>query len=151
MSKTTLEPIEIGDEIAEYLKSKPAITDMIGVGRKARIYEDSAKQGVDLPYIVFQVFQGTSQEHLNGIAGLASNRIQIDAYGSSRAEASVLAEKIRLAPLQMFRGRLENTFVSNVTSDASYDRGSDPPSKGSDRRRFWQSRDYIVTYREAIA
>ena len=55
MEKTTLAPIEIGDEIAEYLKSKPAITDMIGVGRKARIYEDNAKQGVDLPYIVFQV------------------------------------------------------------------------------------------------
>ena len=139
----------IGSELISYLKSKPAITGKIGAGVAARIWKHEAKQGVKLPYIVIQTFEGTSDEHLNGISGIASNRVQVDCYGATEAAANELAEAVRLAPLQMFRGTMGTTFVNNVTSDGSSDDGKDRPTQGGNRIRYWVSRDYILTYKEA--
>lgn len=140
----------IESQLEIYLKSKPSISALIGEGDDARIYQDRAKQGVPLPFIVYQVFDGSSDEHLGGITGVAENRFQIDTYGVDREKSFELAELVRLAPLQMFRGLIGSTEVLTVSSNGGYDKGSDNPVSGSGERRYWTSRDYIITHREPI-
>lgn len=140
---------DLADELVTYLKTISAITTLVGSGTAARIYKDSeAKQGVSLPYIVFEVFEGASQEDLGGISGMATNRIQLDCYAATSGGAYTLAEAVRLAPLQMYRGQMNTTNVSNVTSNGGYERGIDRPTRGGNQRRYWISRDYIFTYSE---
>lgn len=134
-----------------YLKTKSAITSLIGTGDNARIYLGFPKQGASLPYIVLEVFEGLSAEHLTGISGIAENRVQIDCYAETKNGAHDLAEAVRLAPLQMYRGTLGDTFANSITSPAGARRGYDDPSQGSNQARFWNSRDYFITYVEATA
>lgn len=135
-------------ELKTYLKTITAVTDIVGTGNSSRIYEDIARQGVAAPYIVLQTFEGISAEHLGGITGIARNRIQIDCYGKTGSESHDLAEAVRLAPLQMFRGTMGSTFVHSVVSEFGYRKGYYYPTNGSDERHFWRSRDYFVTYAE---
>jgi hypothetical protein len=141
---------DIAEELKTYLKTKVAITSKIGSGVAARIYTDLAKQNVELAFIVFEIFEGSSAECLNEIAGICSNRIQIDAYGATSDDAWELAESIRLAPLQMYRGMMGDTFVNNVSSEPGYRRGYDQATKGGNQRRYWISRDFTFTYEEAV-
>ena len=143
----------IGDELKTYLKTITAITDIVGVGVAARIYEFDGKQGQPVPHIIFQVLSGSSASHLGGISGIATNRIKIVAYGSTANAAHKLAEGIRLSPLQNFRGTMGTTFVNSVLSNGGYEEGRDKPTRGQPPggpRRYWCSRDYIFTYQEPI-
>lgn len=141
----------IGSELKTYLKTKAAITTLIGSGTSARIYTQAPKQNATLPYIVYTVFLGSSEEHLGGITGMANNRIQLDCYGATEEAAYALAEAVRLAPLQMFRGTMGSTYVHCVTSSEGSRAGYDRPEKGTDSRRYWHSRDYSITYAEATS
>ena len=140
----------ISSELKTYLKTKSAVTDLIGAGTAARIYPHTAKQGVALPYIVYEIFQGESYEHLGGISGLAENRIQIDCFAATSEGAYALAEAVRLAPVQMFRGTMGSTAVT-VSSDDGYESGYEPPEKGGTQKLYFVSRDYFITYAEATA
>lgn len=138
----------VGENLKEYLKTKVAITGRVGSGDNARIYLEYPKQGAVQPFIVIETFEGLSNEYLSGITGIARNRVQITAFDESSADAYTLAEAIRLAPLQMFRGTIGDTFANSIKSDTSYRSGYDPPTAGANNQRFWYSRDYFVTYEE---
>lgn len=144
--------ISIGGSLKNYLKSRGPIATMIGVDDNARIYELKIKQGVSLPSIRYEIFRGSSNQHLSGISGIATNRIQIDAYAETEEDAYRLAELIRLAPLQMFRGDMAGIFVNNVNSNGGYESGHEPVVHGSSTiDRYFVSRDYIFTYQEPVA
>lgn len=140
---------DIALDLKTYLKSTTAVTDLVGAGTAARVYEDEAKQGVVLPYICFEIFEGASHEHLIGISGLNENRIQIDCYAGTSIEAYALAEAVRLAPLQMYRGAMGSSYV-RVTSNGGYERGRDRPVAGAIQKRYWISRDYMFFVDEAV-
>ena len=146
---------DILNSLRIYLKTKTAITSLVGSGDASRIYFHDAKEGAAMPFIILEIFEGESNEHLAGISGVCSNRIQIDCYGVTSAAAYNLAEAVRLAPLQMFRGSIATggdlVRVLNVTSNVSYRRGFDPPVSGSSQKRYWVSRDYIIMYQGATS
>lgn len=139
----------ISSEIITYLKTKAAVTALVGSGVDARIFLDEAKQGVSLPYVTLVVFEGASHEHLGAITGLAENRVEINCYSATSEGAWTLAEVIRLSPLQMHRGTLGSTFVHSITSPQGYARERIPPPQGSNTTRFVCSRDYFFIYAEA--
>lgn len=139
----------VGTNLKTYLTTKAAITGRVGVGDDARIFQEYPKQGATLPFIVIETFEGTSEEYLSGISGIATNRVQVTAYDTSSELAYSLAEAIRLAPLQMYRGTFGGTFANSISSASSYRSGHDPPTAGANNQRFWQSRDYFITYVEA--
>jgi len=140
----------VGANLKTYLKTISGVTALVGAGAAARIYTNLAKQGVATPYIIYQVFAGDSSETLTAIAGMAENRIQVDCYGATEAEAYNLAEAVRLAPLQMYRGTFGDADAVAIISPDGYRQGIDNPSKGGNQRRYWVSRDFTVTYREAV-
>jgi hypothetical protein len=139
---------DICTEVITYLKTKSAITTLVGAGSEARIYYGDAKQGVSLPYIVIRVFEGESAEHLNGISGIATNRVEINCYGSTSSEGYSLAEAVRLAPMQKYRGMMGSTYVHEVASPQGYSRDFDTPSNGDNRKRFNFVRDYFIHHAE---
>lgn len=139
------------ENLKEYLVSIRPVADYIGEGTDARFYKSYARQGVPTPYVVCHVFEGSSEEHLQGITGMASNRVEINCYADSSETAYKLAETIRLSPLQCFRGTMGNVFVHSVTSTDGYMEGADPPAKDGDSPRFWVMRDYIIHHQEPVA
>ena len=142
---------DILESTRTYLKTKSAITSIVGASDASKIFFHDAKLGADPPFIILEIYQGESRENLSTISGVATNRIQIDCYGATASSAYALAEAVRLAPLQMFRGTVGSCTVLNVTSDQSYVRGYDPPSSGSSQKRYWISRDYLITYQESTS
>ena len=142
------------DNLKSHLAGKSLITDQVGQGDDARIFRNRARQGAPTPYIVIEVFEGSSLEHLNGISGLAENRIQVDCFAGTSSAAYDLGENVRLTRegngggLQMFRGTMAEIFVYGIQSEDGYREGDDPPEKGSDQPRYWHSRDYIINHSE---
>jgi hypothetical protein len=67
-----------------YLKTKPAVTGLVGTGDDARIYLEFAKQGVALPYIVIELISGQSFETLSSISGIAAVGCRSIAMGQPR-------------------------------------------------------------------
>lgn len=132
-----------------YLKNNARITALIGAGAAARIYTDDAKQGVALPYITMEIFSSRSEEWLEGISGLATNRIEINCYAATYEKAYELAEEVRLAPLQHYKGRMGATWVDSVTAFDGYETLIDRPTAGANQRRYRVLRDFMVTYEEA--
>ena len=141
---------DIATDLRTYLKTVSGITDLVGTGTGARVYEEDPKQAASLPYVVFEVFEGSTESHLGGIAGVARNRIQIDAYATTAAGAFALAEQIKFA-VAAYRGLMGTTFVHDESGNGSYERGHDRPTTGGNQRRYWISRDYILTYQEATS
>ena len=107
---------DILDNLRTYLKTKTAITDLVGTTTAARIYIHEAKQDAALPFIVLHGFEGISEEWLSGIVGNCTTRVQVDCYASTRPGAYALAEAVRLAPLQMFRGAIWSCTALTVDS-----------------------------------
>ncbi len=142
----------IDTELKTYLKTKLAITDLIGAGDNARIYERVPRETATLPFIALLVFEGNSHEHLGGITGLARTRVQVDCYAGTAAESFALAELVRLAPLQGEGNfTMGTTDVRDVSSPNGYTNGDDPPYQGSEENLFWHSRDYFISHREPTA
>ncbi len=140
----------IFDELREYFLDKVPITSKCGSGDDFRMFNDHIKQGVNPPFIRVEVFEGFSSEHLGGITGQIQSTLQIDAYDKTPTLAWDLAEAIRLAPLQQYRG-LINTTHAKVSAPDGYETGNDPPERASDKVRYWVSRDYTFTYTEATS
>lgn len=140
---------DISTALITYLKTISNITDLVGSGTSARIYHERIKQGVSEPFIRIELLGGISDQYLGGISGIATAEIQVDAFALSSADAFDLAEKIRLAPLQMFRGTMGAIDVLNVDGSENFRRGFDPPPNGGNTKRYYVTRDYSITYREA--
>lgn len=141
--------IDLGPELKTHLKSFSAITDLIGTGTSARIYEiDIVRQKntpILPPYIVYKVFEGVSHTHLNGISGIDRNRVEIKSYGDNRANAFTLARLVN-GYLQQYRGPFGSIFAHIITSDNTFIHGRDIPVVGGNIRRHYFERDYMITY-----
>ena len=134
-------------EIKAYLKTKSAITDLIG-GSDARISKNRIKQNSTLPYIILRHFNGESSEKLSGgSTGLSNARIQIDCYNDTDETAHQLAEKVRTELQGLTSTTLSTVFCNGINSPDEYANGIDE-IKDTDEARFWYSRDYIVHYTE---
>lgn len=143
---------DISSALKVYLKTKSAITDLVGSGTAARIFKRVPRQKTTLPFIVITLFEGISSEHLGGISGLAKARVQVDCYAATSAGSYALAELVRLAPLQG-QGNLtmDSVNVRDVSSPSGYSDGDDPPYEGSSENLFYHSRDYFISYQEATS
>ena len=146
---------DIKEELKTYLKTNSAITDLVGSGTASRIYTHRAREKKKggtrgtLPYILVASSGGQSFEHLGGIAGLATTAVNVWACASTSAGADTLAEAIRLAPLQGYRGFI-NTTKATVSAQAHRDDGYEQSDDGSDSAAYyWTRRVFMITHTEA--
>ena len=142
---------DIKEELKTYLKTKAAITALVGVGTLARIYTHRAREKAIKPFVLIAISGGNSNEHLGGISGLATSVVNVWACDTTSTGADSLAEAIRLAPLQGYRGLFGSTKVT-VSSQAHRDDGFEESGDGADRAEYyWVRRVFMITHTEATA
>lgn len=129
------------------LRSKPAISVLVGEGVNARIYPDIMNQIATLPAIVYEENGGESVEHLAGGAGVCHAVVHVYAYGRTRREANVLAEVIK-DELRPYRGAIGNHFVNGITATRHRESGVDASQDKGDSHRYWTRRVYDIWHTE---
>lgn len=142
---------DIVDEFKTYLKTISGVTSLVGSSTSARIYDDTPKQNVSLPFlVVVEGGGGQSNEYMGGIAGMAEAVLHVYAFGTTRAAANALAEAVRLAPVQGYRGLMGST-QTRCLAGSHRDSGVDDPRDGSYAPRFWCRRIFNVFHYEATS
>lgn len=142
---------DIKAELKTYLKTVSGVTDLVGAGSNARIFVSRPRQGTTKPFIIIASTGARSHEHLGGITGMATTAVHVWACGANPAAADALAEEIRLAPLQGFRGFLNNTKAT-VSAQTHRDDGYETPDDGSDSALYyWTRRVFLITHTEPTA
>ena len=137
----------IRDALRTYLRSVSGVTDLVGAGDAARIWPDSGRQDATLPFVVYHFAPGRSYSHLGGSVQVEETRIEIACYAETDTAADALQDAIDAALPQNFRGSWDTAEVLCIDIDQSPMTGDESKEPGSDEKRFWSQRDYIVTYR----
>lgn len=143
---------DIAELVAARLGQAARITTLV----ENRIRPQHLKKKEALPAITYETVTTDDFYHLQGAAGEAQTRIQIDSYGATRREANQVAFLVNdvLSGLGgVWLGEDDagddRVFVSEITRDNKYDR-DDPPEPGSDVFRYRRVQDYLVTHTEPV-
>lgn len=135
------------DSFETWLRSRPRITDLVGENAAARIYPDVPKQGIQLPFVVYDETGGESDEHLTGGSGIVRAMLNVWTFGDTRRKANELAEIIK-EDLRPFRGMMFGTNVNEVSCSSHRSSGVDLPQDGSDAKRYWTRRVFDIWHTE---
>lgn len=137
---------DFATDLKAHLKTITAITDIVGSGNDARIYQDLAPEGRPLPYILLvETGTGEIEETLVGGPGIAQPEFDVIAFGSTRAECNHLGEVIR-ENLHRWSGQMNNsTQVQNTSLNQYRQTGTDNPQDKSYAPRYWARYFYEFT------
>ena len=128
-------------EVVAHLK-----TGLAAAGHDYPVTEHNRKQGVTPPgVLVVGLNTGRSFEHLGGPVGIDFLDFDVYCYATTDAGAFTLAEAVRVI-LQGYRGTMGGTFVNQITSQTTFEKGTDPPAKGSNRLTYWVVREYTAAH-----
>lgn len=141
---------DFADEFITWIKTKSAITSLIGAGNACRCYWDQLKQGVSMPALVVYEAGGDTEQTLSGVAGICRTVLHTYCYGATRTAANNLDEQLRLA-LSGQTMTMGTTFVTEVYCSAYRDTGTDGTDDASDVYRYWTHRVYDIWHAEATS
>jgi len=134
---------DIGAATRTKLVGTAAVAQLLGT----RIYPDHLPQSTTLPAAVYYGISGTDEPRLSGLAGFATERIQIDAYASTRLAANALALAIRDALTGSWgRGTWGTVGVSGCVPEGGERYDTQGLGDGSDERQYITSRDYMIYF-----
>lgn len=126
------------------LLSQTAVTDIVGT----RIHPQWRPQDGALAAITLQRISEDHVHNLEGGAGLARPRIQVDCWSSKYSEAQSLGEAVREA-LQGFTGTVDSVTIHSCLLDNRADL-FEPPKDGSDKGIYHIALDFQLIYGESI-
>jgi hypothetical protein len=106
-----------------------------------RIYPTALPQKPSFPAATYNVISATRSPTMQHGDVLPSKRLQIDAWGSSFADAQELGEAIRVA-LDGYRGDMGDTTVAAIFAD------TERTSYESEPKLYRVSRDYFIWHYE---
>lgn len=137
------------DELLSYLKSKAAITSLVGSTSSSRIFPDDPKQGAALPFVILDEVGGDQPEILEGTGGpgIVRSVWHVYAMGATRTAANALSEVIRVN-MQGYRGLMGLTYVNEVSLSTHRENGVDEPQDSSDAKRYWSRRIYDIWHEQ---
>jgi len=127
-----------------YLLGKSVITDLVG----QRIYTDALPQSAPMPAIVMSKLYTQHEHELSNIAGLAHSRIQFECYASTRLVSNSVAEAIRASGIITQKGTTNSVDIRGVRVEEGMSYQDDPPTDGSDERRYVSVIDLMVDFTE---
>lgn len=141
------------EQFVTYLKTKSAITTLIGAGANARVYRNNSPETTALPHLIYQVVGGDSPELLSGTggAGIVRTVLHLYAMAADPSSADALSETVRLAPLQGFRGLMGTIHVNEVSKSAHADSGDESPINGGPIYRYWTREIYDIWHEQATS
>lgn len=119
------------------LEDHPGLGDLIG----DKIYPLMVPQGIALPAVTYRRVSGERIHAMVDDPGLASPRIQVDAWGATYASAKAVAEQV-IACLQRWSGTVETVIIQDT-----YFQG-DTDIYDPDTERWQISMDFIIWHLE---
>lgn len=137
---------DIAIGVRGYLLGKTAITDLVG----QRIYTDALPQSATLPAIVMSKLYTQHDHELSDLAGLAHSRLQFECYASTRLVSNAVAEAIRACGVVAFKGSTNGVDIRGVRVEEGMSYQDDPPTDGSDERRYVSVIDLTIDFTETI-
>ena len=144
---------DIKQQMQVYLLDQSGVTDLVD----ARITPDKLPQKTnpDLPAITLTKISGNSQQHLTGVSGFASVRIQVDCVADTSNAAEALRNQVRLAMQNHASNKgaqspMGSVTVTGVVYEEQFTR-FDPDTAGSDEGRFVSISDVHITHLEETA
>lgn len=139
--------IDISAELITYLKTKSAVTAIVGSGTSARIYPDQIKEisGV-YPCIVIKVTGGGPDIGIGGKTGIASAVIETWSFAETSASRNTL-DKTIYASIAQGNATWGTTYTTECfPGPAGRDSGADYATDGSDQCVYWARTVYTVWY-----
>ena len=116
------------------------------------LFPDRAPEDAPDTYGIYYVISGVHHHHMEGAAGLANDRFQVDVYSKVPDTADEIQELIRLA-IDGYRGTITgmggNVYISRILALGDND-VAEPPAGGSDSPYYRYSKDFDVWYKETI-
>ena len=144
--------MSIGSDFKDYLKSRATVTNHIGTGASARIFDRLGKQGGVLPRILFNVDSGAAEYTLQGLAGAAQTIVQTWCYGIDSDNADEVDAAVRSALVGTTglngRGAMGSTKVMDI-QDAGPFWGEDKSKDDADDYDPFVRRVYTIMHQEA--
>lgn len=132
-----------------FLLSKSSITTLTG----SRIYQTHLPQSFEFSTGQVAVSMNKISEvhyhHLTASSGVATARVQIDAWGTDEDQVDAVADAVRLV-LQSYSGAVGTVTVLGITLD-NVMLLPEEPSDGSNQWRQHIASDYMITYRNTVA
>ncbi len=132
-------------DFATYLLTKSAITDLVST----RIFVDKLPESITTrPSVTVQRISSVHMRDLSGETGIATDRIQLDVWGTTSATTDAVADAVRIAidgqgPLTMGTTAVIRPFDDGESS--SYSTSID----GSDQGEFRVTQEWIIWYAES--
>lgn len=125
-----------------YLSNTSAITSVVGT----RIYNSVVDQNNSTyPVLVYTLVASTYNYHLKGVAGIASARFQIDAYGTTLASCLALSEAVK-GKLNGYQGTMNSVSVPFVNIEMELG-AHDWETDGKNVPLWRKTTDYVVKYK----
>lgn len=138
---------DVGSSLVALLKASAEVVAIVN----DRIVPDQMLQGEAIPSIVYRVISTQHSHTISGAkAGIASSRITIECFATSRQAANELAEKVRLSGLLDWSGPAYGADVRDVTIDSGAYYLTEQSNDGSHELRYITSQDYQVHFIEAV-
>jgi len=138
---------DVGESIRDLLLDDASVAAEVG----ARIVPDALAQSETLPAITYRVISTVHEHDITGPkVGVASARIAIECYASTRASANALAELVRLSGILDWSGSANGVEVMAIEIDSGAEYMIEQNSEGSHELRYITATDYSITYRETV-
>jgi len=134
---------EIDGDLITYLKTKAAITAIVGTGDNARIYPDGPPQGTTSDHLVFVVTDSHAFESHAGFSNLSRDVVHFYSYSqSSRSAALALDTAVFNALKNWQRGSMGSATVLRVMYEGGPFFGHEKPTEGREQKLYFARRVY---------
>ncbi len=143
--------MSIGSDFKTYLKTVSAVTNLVGEGTSARIFDRLGKQGGSAPWILYFVAGGAAEHNIEGLAGAAQAVIQTWCYGTDSDNADEVDAAVRSALVGSAwlggRGIMGSTVVLDIQDSGAF-WGEDKSQDNSDDYEPYVRRVYTIMHAE---
>lgn len=144
--------MSVGSDFKDYLKANAGVTNIIGTGSAARIFDRLGKQGGSLPRLLFFVSGGIVDHALSGLAGAAETTVQTWSYGTDSDNADELDGVVRSALVGTTglggRGDMGGTKVMDIQDSGPF-WGEERSGDNDDHYDPFVRRVYSIRHAEA--
>lgn len=118
-----------------------AVDSGVGQDVRYRIFPGIVPQGETRPSVTYVEVSGQGDHHMEGPSGLASARVQFNAWADNPDDAYSLGLKLKAA-IDGYKGTIEDVTVQGVFADIARDLYDD------EAKLFGRSMDFRIWFEE---
>ena len=129
---------ELTGDFVKFLRADATIAGLIGGNStNARIFPEAARQGAQLPHLVYTQSAGNSEKILAGVEGCDDLTVHVYCYAETQPGSRTLAAAVRDRLLNHSSGPVGDGTILHIANGGIADSGYDADKASGDRKKFW--------------